>query len=357
MRILQLIDNLQPGGAEKMAVNYANALLSEGFFSGLIVTRSEGKLASLLHPDVNYFFLNRKSVFDLKALFRFRKYVRKNAITHIHAHGTSFFFATLIKLLSPAVKIIWHDHNGDRTQQKISKNRTLKVCSFFFNGILTVNHALENWSRENLECKNVRYIPNFTVKNETEKKETILKGNEGKRIVCMANLRYPKNHITLLKAFHETGIAGQGWTVHLVGGDYNDDYSGVLKKFIRENKLEDSVFIYGSKTDVFNILSQASIAVLCSTYEGFPVTLLEYGLSELAVLSSNVGYCPEILDNGKAGLLFSPLNQKELADKIVFLTQNNELRTTLGDALKKNIDENFSESYVLSESLKFYQEI
>ena len=44
MRILQIIDSLEAGGAERMAVNYANALANEMEFSGLVVTRKEGPL-------------------------------------------------------------------------------------------------------------------------------------------------------------------------------------------------------------------------------------------------------------------------------------------------------------------------
>ena len=44
MRIVQLIDSLDAGGAERMAVNYANALSEKITFSGLVATRKEGLL-------------------------------------------------------------------------------------------------------------------------------------------------------------------------------------------------------------------------------------------------------------------------------------------------------------------------
>ena len=44
MRILQIIDSLEAGGAERMAVNYANALAITIEFSGLVATRKEGPL-------------------------------------------------------------------------------------------------------------------------------------------------------------------------------------------------------------------------------------------------------------------------------------------------------------------------
>ena len=84
MKILQLIDSLHPGGAERMAVNYANALNDRNHNSHLICTRSEGKFKMLLGNKVGYCFIKKKHALDIFALrrlyiqqkkpFRFPKY-------------------------------------------------------------------------------------------------------------------------------------------------------------------------------------------------------------------------------------------------------------------------------------------
>ena len=60
MRILQLIDSLEAGGAERMAVNYANALATTLEFSSLVATRKEGPLLGEIDSKVIYLFLNKK---------------------------------------------------------------------------------------------------------------------------------------------------------------------------------------------------------------------------------------------------------------------------------------------------------
>ena len=112
MRIVQLIDSLEIGGAEKMAVSYANALSAEIAFSGLIATRKEGALKDELQSDVPYWFANRKSVLDFKALWRTRTFVKEHKVSILHAHSSSFFFAVLLKIIQPSLKIVWHDHYG-----------------------------------------------------------------------------------------------------------------------------------------------------------------------------------------------------------------------------------------------------
>ena len=56
MRIIQIIDSLDIGGAEKMAVNYANSLAKNIEFSGLIATRKEGELITKIQDGVSYLF-------------------------------------------------------------------------------------------------------------------------------------------------------------------------------------------------------------------------------------------------------------------------------------------------------------
>jgi hypothetical protein len=61
MRILQLIDSLEAGGAERM-VNYANALTQQIECSGLVCTRKEGALKNQLDSKVAYLFLDKNTL-------------------------------------------------------------------------------------------------------------------------------------------------------------------------------------------------------------------------------------------------------------------------------------------------------
>jgi glycosyltransferase involved in cell wall biosynthesis len=192
----------------------------------------------------------------------------------------------------------------------------LLFSAVFFSAVFVVNHQLELWVKKNLFFKKVFYIPNFATSDEKQYKATTLNGCEGKRIVCLANLKKPKNHIALLIAFEEMKLQDLGWSLHLIGKDYKDSYSSDLKVFVAENNLQKAIFIYDSQNDIKYILSQATIGILCSTDEGFPVSLLEYGLAQLAVVCTNVGYCPEVVKDNYSGLLFDPLNNLQLQEQL-----------------------------------------
>ena len=95
MRVLQLIDSLDAGGAERIAVNYANALNNDNCTSFLCATRKEGLLKSEIKNLANYFFLEKMTSIDIRALFRLRRFLINNKISILHAHATSYFLSLI----------------------------------------------------------------------------------------------------------------------------------------------------------------------------------------------------------------------------------------------------------------------
>ena len=357
MRIVKIIDSLEPGGAERMAMQYANALAARIEFSGLVVTRNEGALDSQIDAKVSYLYLNKKKTVDFKALSTLRNYVIQHNVTVVHAHSTSFFLAFLLKLSMPSLKLIWHDHYGTRTNESVWDNLILIFCSKFFSCVFVVNHHLESWGNKNLLTKKIYSIPNFATFENNVLKETFLQGQDEKRIVCLANLKDPKNHLIILKVFAKMKLNELGWTVHLIGKDYQDSYSMILKNFIYKNNLEEFIFIYDSKNDIKHILSQATIGVLASTAEGFPVTLLEYGLAQLPVISTNAGYCPLIIKDNFSGLLFNPLNSSELELQLQKMISMESLRNSFALHLQALVLANYSKKKVVNVLIHHYKTV
>ncbi|NGY37467.1 glycosyltransferase family 4 protein [Flavobacterium sp. XN-5] len=355
MRILQLIDSLDAGGAERMAVNYANALAGVISFSGLVTTRKEGDLKGQLKAQVSYLFLNKKRSFDLKALFVLKSYVVENQVSVVHAHSSSFFLAFLLKLVHPSVRVLWHDHYGESEFLNLRPTFILRLSLPFFEGVISVNQKLKQWVEQKMHFKNTIYLANFATKENGIKRNTVLKGEVGKRIVCLANLRSQKNHLLLLEVAKILRVLHPEWTFHLVGKDFEDAYSAEIKKLIVEYGLKDRVFIYGSKNDVENIVQQAAICVLTSKSEGLPVALLEYGRGKKAVVVTAVGEIPEVVQNGENGFVV-PQNAELFCAALVKLIENEPLRDDFGAALYQAILNSYSEEKIIKQYLKWLQQ-
>jgi glycosyltransferase involved in cell wall biosynthesis len=355
MRILQIIDSLEAGGAERMAVNYANALAKQVEFSSLVASRKEGALMKQLDEEVSYLFLNKKRAVDFSALVRLRRFVKKNKITIVQAHSTSFFLAFLLKTVCPRVQLIWHDHYGDSEFLNKRPSFFLKAVLPFFDGVIAVNQNLKSWSLGKLKFSNTIYLPNFPVLGNDVVVKTYLQGTEGKRIVCLANLRIQKNHFLLLEVANKLKFSHPDWTFHLVGKDFNDGYSRQIKNSILELDLEHSVYIYGTKPDIGNILEQSTIGILTSQSEGLPVALLEYGLYKKPVVVTAVGEIPEVIENGENGYLVLNQELELFYNNLVNLIDNNKLKQKLGDELYNTVLESYSEAAILKQYLIWLQ--
>jgi len=354
LKVIQLIDSLNPGGAEIMAVNIANGLSEVAIESHICTTRLEGDLKIKIAPSVGYIFLNKKNVIDIKAIKKLHNYIKENKITIIHAHSSSYFTAFLIKLVQPKLAVIWHDHYGKSEHLKERKKFPLNFFSNKFKAIISVNNTLLDWSLKNLKPDAVFYIPNFASLNLDKKIQTSLKGIEGKRIVCLANLRPQKDHLNLLNAFKIIHDKYIDWTLHLVGMDLNDVYSQKIKTFIIAEKLQNHVFLYGACSDIHSILEQATIGVLSSNSEGLPVALLEYGLAKLPVAVTDVGECGVVVENGVSGIVVDALNENKLAEGILSLIKNKEDRLKYGKKLYSNVNSNYSKENYLKQLLEIY---
>ncbi|WP_300485970.1 glycosyltransferase family 4 protein [Flavobacterium sp.] len=352
MRIVQLIDSLETGGAEKMAVSYANALSAEISFSGLIATRKEGALKKELQSDVPYWFANRKSALDFKALWRTRTFVKEHKVSIMHAHSSSFFFAVLLKMIQPSLKIVWHDHYGysDFVSERKNK-RLLQWASFFFYRIIAVNEKLKNWSKKELHCKQVKYLPNFVSVVHSES-GIPLQGADGKRILCLANLRPQKNHLLVLEIAKNIKNIHPDWTFHLVGKDFKDAYSEQLREQILALGLQHTVFLYGSVAEVDFVIRQSDIGILTSISEGLPVSLLEYGYFGLPVVATAVGEIPTVI-SGANGILIPEGDAGSFTEALLQLIADPVNRKQIGTALQNDIKQHYIKESVVQDYLNF----
>lgn len=354
LNVIQIIDALSVGGAEMMSVQIANLLSEKNhIISHVCSTRIEGDLKFKLNENVEYIFLNKKRTIDIKAILKLKNYLKTHNIGIIHAHSNSFFIGALIKIFFlPNITLIWHNHTGSNTDLKGFKKWTLKYFSFFFKAIIHVNEELKKWGEKELHTKFQFYLQNFA--NFTDEKKTYLKGEEKKRIICIAAYRIEKNHLNLLQAFKFINEKYPDWTLHLVGKGYEDRYQQLMNSFILQNKLDNHVFQYGVQSDIGHILSQSTIAVLSSDSEGLPVSLLEYGLAGLPVVVTDVGQCSHVLQNGKFGVIVPKKNSLNLGQSILSLIENENLRIQFANQYKQHIFEHYSKESFFKKLIKIY---
>ncbi|MBN7812909.1 glycosyltransferase [Algoriphagus sp. H41] len=348
MRILQLIDSLDTGGAEMMAVNISNALHEDGNPVILCASRRGGALLNRKHKQVPYICLNKANSLDFRALFRLVALAKRENIELIHAHSSSVFWALFVKLaLFGRVQVLWHDHFGNRVHEKA--NVFMVLCSYLLDYAICVNEELKNWSLAHMKIPqdHIAQINNFPAL--TISRKSGLETMDSPKIVYLASFREPKNHLNAIQAFQKYLQLGNPNAQLILAGKYHQNtYYQQVTDYIQSQGLSGKVQLTGNVEDVGLLLSEMHIGIISSDFEGLPVSLLEYGLAALPVVVTEVGECPKVLDYGRFGKIVEKGNPLQLAEALHDLVGNWEQAIATGREFRSHVDENYGTRNFLS---------
>ena len=124
-------------------------------------------------------------------------------------------------------------------------------------------------------------------------------------------------------------------------------------------KAPGNVSLLGSldRPSVAALYGQCRLFVLCSTcFEGFPLALVEAMVHGKAVIAPRIGGIPEIVDDGDTGLLFTPGDAEELAEKIRYLWDRPGLCRQLGQAGRDKALREYSPEKYYERLMSVYEE-
>jgi glycosyltransferase involved in cell wall biosynthesis len=218
---------------------------------------------------------------------------------------------------------------------------------------------LAEWSREQLRvpADRVWYLPNFPLLPAQDSQSQLdldLPGSPGSRIVCLANLRPEKDHLTLLDAMPTIIDQCPGTQLLLLGADTDELHAREVRRRAADLKLDQHVCFLGSRKDVPAILNSCDIGVLSSASEGLPLSLLEYGLAGLPVVATDVGQCREVLDDGHCGEVVPSGSAEHLARALLKLLQSTERRREMASRFKQRVNQRYSSDAAIEQLDNIY---
>jgi len=147
--------------------------------------------------------------------------------------------------------------------------------------------------------------------------------SDGKVIMTACRLTKWKGVDLLIKALKS--IQASGKTYLVIIGDGPEMIN--LKKMAQDEGVSDLVIFKGRVPHdmVLYYYRQADVFVLNTNYEGLSHTLLEAIKAEAPIVATSVGGNPEVIEDGKSGLLVEYGNQKQLAEAIIKVLQDGKL--------------------------------
>jgi glycosyltransferase involved in cell wall biosynthesis len=160
-------------------------------------------------------------------------------------------------------------------------------------------------------------------------------------MVIVANLIPYKGHGDLLQAL---AIAGAGLPddccLLIVGRD--DGIGNRLRATATALSIDAKVRFLGPRNDVAAILNASDVGILCSHEEGFSNAVLEGMAAGLPMIVTDVGGNPEAVADGESGLVVPPKDPPRLAQAILRLANDSDLRARLGKAAKQRVADHFT---------------
>ncbi|MBA4283801.1 MAG: hypothetical protein C0432_05865 [Candidatus Puniceispirillum sp.] len=350
IKVAQLVDSLNLGGTERMAVNIANSLADNEVESHLLVTRSLGGLGSFVQSNVYLKVFNKKSKLDFLVFFHLLKHLRIINPQILHVHQTSIYWAILLKPFLPKTKLIWHDHFG-QDFANISPMKEMDFFIHFIDTIITVNDKINLYWKNRFPKKSdsIYFLKNFPIFFEIHPK---IERSKKFNIINISNIRKEKDQLNLIEALAIIKGKGHQFTTFLIGSLIDLEFLESIKRRIIELNLSEDVQIVGPVSQIIPYLEMADIGVLSSESEGLPVALLEYGMAGLPTVVTRVGQCEQVLGFGEFGWVVPPKSPTHLAEAIEEILLDFTKAEERGQQLKIQIINNFGPKNFLNSYFK-----
>jgi L-malate glycosyltransferase len=130
-----------------------------------------------------------------------------------------------------------------------------------------------------------------------------------------------------------------------------------LERQIKEHHLEKHVFLAGFRPDILSVHKAFDIFVMSSVTEGLGTSLLDAMACGKPIVATTAGGMPEVVADGRTGMLVPPRDHGALADAIVRLLTDQTLRADMGAAGLARVRTKFSAERMVQDTLDVYRRV
>lgn len=277
---------------------------------------------------------------------RFAYEMQQKGVSHIHAHFCNHpaVVAMIINRLT-SIPFSFTAHGSDLHVEKRMLDKKVKASAFavtvsYFNKEAMVK-ACGDWAHDKV------HVIRCGIDTEVFVPNTEQETNGKLKVICIGSFEEVKGHKYLVEACQKLHERGIDFVCDFIG-------DGPVRKQVSEQiaatGLDNKIIIHGPKPrqEVVRMLKNADIKVLPSVptakgkREGVPVVLMEAMAMALPVVSSQLSGIPELVDDGKTGVLVPPRDVIGIANALQSLYEEPELRRKLGQAGREKVMREFN---------------
>lgn len=300
-------------------------------------------------------FLNLFSIFN--ALFSLLRLIKKHRIDLIHTDGPRNTFYAGLAVVLKRIPLIWHVRASNR-------DRFDSILTFFPAKIILVADSLR--SRFPGIERDDRFVtiyngvnPEEFIKNDTSGHIKKSLGIEESDLLftVFARVEPLKGQKYLIEACGSILSGLQKFRIFIAGEITDKEYQRECLDLAESLNIKERILFAGFRTDIGDILSQTDIVVLPSLFEAFPRAVIEGMAAGKAVIATNAGGAAEAVEEGVTGFVVPPEDPAALAEKILLLAGNREMRLKMGEAGRLRAEKLFSIEENVRKTERVYQEL
>jgi len=357
INVLFLMIQMGMGGSERLILNLVRHLdrrvfsPSVGWFMGVRPLKEFEELG------VPLFNIPKVKRVDWSAMRQIGRIVADHRIDVINAHHfMSCFYAYYGTKIVNRAKLVYTEHSKSDVLAAAGKwktvgRRLLGSCDAVVGVSEPVSRTLESHFRVRRE--RVHTIENGVdldlfrkpVEDRARARERLGFSPREVLIGHVANFRHNKNHLFLIRAFHQIASRRSDITLVLVGQGFAGDPENSepeITIYLREHGLEGRVRLMGYRPDVHELLGILDVFCLVSYTEGLPLSLIEAMASGLPVVGTDIDGIHGLVEPERSGLLVSPDDVPGLTLALERLIDSESLRQGMGMTSRRLATEKYS---------------
>lgn len=320
------------------------------------------------------FGLLKRLPFNLKRLIKFNSLIgrKKFDFAHLHFDCGSFRGRALmiLSLRLRGIKVLLHLHGTgwEVFYDDVSHSERLfaKIGLKASNIVIVLYDFWVRKIKEILPDTKVYVTSNFVGEKGSIEPSTIQAyrqkcgfGEDDVVVVFVGGLGWRKGCFDILDAIPKVIAQRPQVKFLFVGGD---DYPGEfdrIKQQVSEKGFSQWVFLTGqaSREDVTVYLMMSQIFLLPTYREGAPIAIIEAMRASLPMITTPVGGIPDMVENGINGLLIEPGNPEMIAQAVMRLVDDPDLRAKLGRAGLEVFNTKYSSAMAIGQLARIYHEI
>ena len=335
-----VLSSFDPGGTEHQMLELIERLDRSRWNVHVVSMRARGPLldrAASAAPMSSFLVNSFRRPELLRRLWSFARWCRERRIAIVHTtdQPSNIFGLAGASLAGVPVRIANRRYVGfGRTAMEIGGQRLAYAAAHRI--VANSRAAAERLRLERVPDRKIVIIPNGV---DPARFAGHRSGTTLRRVIAVGNLRPEKGHDVLIDAAPHVLRRYPDARFDIVGG-------GPLRPSLieraAERRVAHAVTFLGQRDDVAAQLDAADLFVLPSRMEAFPNAVLEAMAAGLPVVASDAGGIPELVDDGRTGLLAPVGDPVALADRICQLIADPDAAARLGAAARLQVGNRYS---------------